>query len=172
MLCFASRARVFIIPFFFSLVLPLPNLSHRINFHPHTSWNEMLPFPNELSNVEWSRGILFIYKTCKLFMKVFLLLLMCLETLKRRGRVAKYDIWWDLILPWELKRHEKTNTRFDIIFCSKQCLKIAQNVSFEFFILTFSTNFCLIKSCLSGNTVWTQALGFSKTRQIGHFWHF
>ena len=33
------------------------------------------------------------------------------------------------------------------------CLKITQNVAFEFLILAFSTNFCLINSGLSGNTV-------------------
>ena len=34
------------------------------------------------------------------------------------------------------------------------CLKITQNVAFEFFdILAFSTNFCPIKTDLSGNTV-------------------
>ena len=34
------------------------------------------------------------------------------------------------------------------------CLKITQNVAFEFFlILTFSTNFCPIKTDLSGNTI-------------------
>ena len=35
-----------------------------------------------------------------------------------------------------------------------QCLKTTQNIAFDFFfILTFSTNFCPIKSDLSGNTV-------------------
>ena len=34
-----------------------------------------------------------------------------------------------------------------------QCLKITQNVAFEFFILAFSTNFCPFKSDLPGNTV-------------------
>ena len=28
--------------------------------------------------------------------------------------------------------------------------------------MAFSTNFCLIKADLSGNTVWPQALGFQK----------
>ena len=36
---------------------------------------------------------------------------------------------------------------------------------FSFSILAFSTNFCLIKNELSGNTVCLQASGFSKTRQ-------
>ena len=33
------------------------------------------------------------------------------------------------------------------------CLKITQNVASEYFILAFSTNFCPIKTDLSGNTV-------------------
>ena len=32
-------------------------------------------------------------------------------------------------------------------------LKITQNVTFEFLILAFSTNFCHVKTDLSGNTV-------------------
>ena len=43
----------------------------------------------------------------------------------------------------------------------------------NFWIWPFSTNFWPIKTDLSGNSVWPQALGFQKTRQIGpHFWHF
>ena len=51
-------------------------------------------------------------------------------------------------------------------------LKITQNVTFEFLILAFSNNFCLIKTDLSGNTVWPQASGFQKLAKIDHFWHF
>ena len=39
-------------------------------------------------------------------------------------------------------------------------------------ILAFSTNFCFIKSDLSGNTVWPQASSFQKLAKIDHFWHF
>ena len=53
------------------------------------------------------------------------------------------------------------------------CLKITQNVAFEFFlILAFSTNFCPIKTDLTGNTVWPQALGFQKLNKLDHFLHF
>ena len=39
-------------------------------------------------------------------------------------------------------------------FPAAHCLKITQNVAFDFFlILAFSTNFCPIKTDLSGNTV-------------------
>ena len=49
------------------------------------------------------------------------------------------------------------------------CLKITQTVAFEFLILAFSTNFCHIKTDLSGNTVWPQALGFQKLAKMDHF---
>ena len=39
-------------------------------------------------------------------------------------------------------------------------------------ILVFSTNFCPIKTDLSGNTVWPQASGFQKIAKMDHFWHF
>ena len=37
-------------------------------------------------------------------------------------------------------------------------------------ILAFFTNFCLIKSDLSGNTVWPQASGFRKLAKLTNFW--
>ena len=46
-----------------------------------------------------------------------------------------------------------------------QCLKITQNVSFEFLILTLSIDFRSIKIYLSGNTVW------QKNSIIDHFRH-
>ena len=42
----------------------------------------------------------------------------------------------------------------------------------EFWIFAFSTNFCPIKTDLSGNTVWPQASGFEKLAKMNHFWHF
>ena len=42
----------------------------------------------------------------------------------------------------------------------------------NFIILAFCTNFCPIKTDLSGNTVWPQASGFQKLAKMEHFWHF
>ena len=42
----------------------------------------------------------------------------------------------------------------------------------NFFILAFSTNFCPIKTDLSGNTIWPQASGFQKLAKMDHFWQF
>ena len=39
-------------------------------------------------------------------------------------------------------------------------------------ILAVSTNFCPIKTDLSGNPVWTQASGFQKLAKMDDFWHF
>ena len=47
--------------------------------------------------------------------------------------------------------------------CS-QCLKITQNVAFEF--LVFSTNFCPIEIDLSGNTVLPQTSVFLKVAKL------
>ena len=42
--------------------------------------------------------------------------------------------------------------KYDTLTFEAQCLKITQNVEFDFFV-TLSTNFCPIKTDLSGNTV-------------------
>ena len=42
----------------------------------------------------------------------------------------------------------------------------------NFSILAFFTNFWLIKTDLSGSSVWPQALGFQKLAKFDHFWHF
>ena len=52
------------------------------------------------------------------------------------------------------------------------CLKITQNVAFEFFNYGIFHQFCPIKVNLSGNTVWPQATGFQNIAKIDHIWHF
>ena len=42
----------------------------------------------------------------------------------------------------------------------------------NFWIVAFSTNFCPIKTDLSGNTVWPQASVFQKLAKMDHFRHF
>ena len=42
----------------------------------------------------------------------------------------------------------------------------------NFWILAFFTDFCPIKTDLSGNTVWPQASGLQKLAKMDHFWHF
>ena len=65
-------------------------------------------------------------------------------------------------------RHRKEWKRIHFaIAIASHCLKITQNVAFE-----FSTNFCPIKNDLSGNTVGPQASGFQKFAKMDRFWHF
>ena len=42
----------------------------------------------------------------------------------------------------------------------------------NFLIWAFFTNFRPIKIELSGNTVYTKAIGFEKVAQMDHIWHF
>ena len=42
----------------------------------------------------------------------------------------------------------------------------------NFWILTFSANFCLIEIDLSGHTVWPKASGYQTLAIMDHFWHF
>ena len=50
--------------------------------------------------------------------------------------------------------------------------KLLKMSHLNFLILAFATNFCPIKTDLSGNTVWPQASGFQKFTKRDHFWHF
>ena len=50
--------------------------------------------------------------------------------------------------------------------------KLLKMSHLHLWILAFSTNFCPIKTDLSGNTVWPQASGFQKLAKMDHFWHF
>ena len=42
----------------------------------------------------------------------------------------------------------------------------------KFWILAFSSNFCPIKTDMSGNTVWPQASDFQTLAKMDHFWNF
>ena len=50
-----------------------------------------------------------------------------------------------------------------------QCLKITQNVSFNFWVLASSINCCHTKTDLPGYTVWPKASGFQKFTIFGIF---
>ena len=60
--------------------------------------------------------------------------------------------------------------KFRQCLLSPHCLKITQNVAFE--SSAFLTNFCPIKTGLSGNTVWPQASGFQKLAKMDNLWDF
>ena len=72
--------------------------------------------------------------------------------------------------PYQESLRKRREGKFPI---EAQCLKITQNVAFEFFLrVAFFTNFCPIKTDLSGNTVRPQASSFQKLAKMDHFWHF
>ena len=62
---------------------------------------------------------------------------------------------------------------FSCIYRIDESATLFENCSkCRIWILAFSTNFCPIKTDLSGNTVWPQASGFQKLAKMDHFWHF
>ena len=50
--------------------------------------------------------------------------------------------------------------------------KLLKMSHLNFWILAFSSMFCLIKTDLSGNTVWPRASGFQKLAKMDHLRHF
>ena len=56
------------------------------------------------------------------------------------------------------------------IFGSHSVWKSPKISHLNFSILPFSTHFWAIKTDLSGNSVWPQALGFQKLAKFDHFW--
>ena len=57
------------------------------------------------------------------------------------------------------------------IFCETVHIvwKLLKMSHLNFWILAFSTNFCPIKTDLSGNTVWPQGTRFQKVAKMDHF---
>ena len=60
----------------------------------------------------------------------------------------------------ELTVREREVTLFEESIGKHSVWKLLKMSHFNFDILALSTNFCPIKTELSGNTVWPQALGF------------
>ena len=97
------------------------------------------------------------------------------------SRSLQPDFWHRFLLGLEPKNERKSQKkltwvkwRFFPIFGAK--IQVFKNIPkcriWIFSILAFSTNFCPIKTDLSGNTVWPQASGFQKLAKMDHFWHF
>ena len=59
-----------------------------------------------------------------------------------------------------------------VVITENQSILLENHQKCRISIMAFFNNFCPIKSDLSGNTVWPQALGFQKLAKIDHFWHF
>ena len=91
--------------------------------------------------------------------------------METQGKVLKYSLGRKLkILP---STKNVVQNVIGPIFVQKVDFEMFENYSkCRIWILAFSTNFCPIKSDLSGNTVWPQASGFQKLDKKNHFWHF
>ena len=76
-----------------------------------------------------------------------------------------YDVFILPVLNPDGYEYTHTNDRHSV-------WKLLKMSHLNFWILAFSTNFCPIKTDLSGNTVWPQASGFQKLAKMDHFWHF
>ena len=71
------------------------------------------------------------------------------------------------ILDWSIVLHDFEDK--DLITMFENHPKMSDS---KFQILAFSTNFCPIKSYISGNTVWKVASDFQKLAKLSNFWHF
>ena len=92
-----------------------------------------------------------------------LLLLLCL----RIATVVKWEK--------EMKDFWLQNQAFIYHFLMGKIHKILALENYSqchIWILTLSTNFCHIKTDLSGKTVWPHASAFQKLAKMNHFWHF
>ena len=92
------------------------------------------------------------------------------NTKKNVSRQVQWKTLLKLVKKFKSERiHEKSQwkvTKKSYTFC----LKIIKNVAFLVLKFGIFTNFCPIKSDLSGNTVWPQASGFQKLVKTDHFW--
>ena len=64
------------------------------------------------------------------------------------------------------------SNEMNYFYCSTEFTLFENYTKYRIWILAFSTNFCPIKSDLSGNTVWPKASGFPKLANLDHFWPF
>ena len=109
-----------------------------------------------------------------------------LRAIRRKNPRQAKQIWfWDPYWKWLLARSPQTPQIsvnlgdflfFRMIWPAKinyqfaHCfLKYSKMSHLNLWILAFSTNFCPIKTELSGNTVWPQATGFQKLAKMDNF---
>ena len=95
--------------------------------------------------------------------------------LEQHCRTAVKPEFLKVHLPWRIIENKKVEQKWFPKLIKVRC-KMFENNS-KYCIWFFSNfgifaNFCPIKTDLSGNTVWPQALGFQKLVKTDHFWHF
>ena len=82
-----------------------------------------------------------------------------------RNKFCYTKLWFRI----QIKKNSREIAGINAVYPISHCLKITQKVAYELFEFWY---FPLIKTDLSGNTVWSQALCFQKLFKIDHFWHF
>ena len=124
----------------------------------------------------------------------------CLEKYRKNGEKNLWEsAFWNsyfclkmvvlLSVLSAMKITQNTQCSTSPLKLSKQCIKRSQNASIFNFpnehsvwkspkmsqlivsILAFSANFWPIKTDMSGNSVWPQALSFQKLVKLDHFWN-
>jgi len=82
--------------------------------------------------------------------------------------------WWysHFLENWNVKIDANNSNTFSIFSNIHIVWKLLKMSHLNFWNLAFSTNFCPIKTDLSGNTFWPQALVFPKLAKMDHFWYF
>ena len=85
---------------------------------------------------------------------------------------GQWSLNFKLVFQYLFTLTTQTKLPFSRFSPTSQCLKITQNVAFEFFYFGNFTNFYSIKIDLSGNTAKPQTSGFQKLAKFDHFRHF
>ena len=102
---------------------------------------------------------------------------MCRDSIQAVPTSLNITLQWlsKIMYQYHTRRKIRESSIF-FIRSKSHCLKITQNVAFEFFNFgIFHQFFCPIKIDLSANTVWPvwpQDSGFKKLAKMDHFWHF
>ena len=91
------------------------------------------------------------------------------------GQIPSTDIWYNDGRHWD-SNHEVEVWLFSLLHSVEKSIKKSHTILLyskcrilNVSIKAFSTNFCLIKSYLSGNTVWLQASDFQKLAKLTIF---
>ena len=85
----------------------------------------------------------------------------------RRGNLLIFTQWW--ITPKNISTEKLLRCQKLDDYKVHSVWKLLKMSHLNFSILASFTNFCPIKSDLSGNTVWPQVSGFQKLAKLDHF---